>query len=92
MDDDDDILDSPGYYQVSSSMMFGPANPRLLSLQYVYILRKGGRRWVIRTSDGLYIRKRWWGAIQSTVSAYDATCWKDAEEAVAWARTRRLLL
>lgn len=65
-----------------------------VSVRYVFL--KNGKRgkgiyYVLSRGDGTYIRRRWWGGIQTTVNRQLATVFDDVGIAEEWAKKRGLI-
>ena len=90
-DDIFDPFDSPGYYQQSSAMLpqAYPGDPRQSATVLVVQTKTRGKGiftyWGIYTSKG-YLRKRWWGEIQTTWDKSKASVWKESLDAAKWAQ------
>lgn len=91
MKEDLDLFDSPGPYQVCSGITNGPPKHQLhtglvpgnlITDKNMYVLEFVGIK--------LYIRKRWWGRIQTTTDIKLATKWNSRDEAREWALKRKL--
>ena len=48
--------------------------------------------WGLKKIDGTYIRKRFWGAIQSTDKKWVASHWNSEKQAASWAKDHGFLV
>jgi len=93
----EDLLDSPGYYQQPACMSTYVHSFKTFGVYYRFI-KNGTIRYLLFKpdneviwKDGVYVQKLWWGGYRLVRDRDKATLWEDADEAIKWAQKRHLI-